>query len=192
MPEGEISIPGFWNTVHTLDQIVDVDYYIPGCPPQSFQVAAVIFAVMDILKNGKELPPKGTVLGADSKTCCDECPRERKEKKIKEFFRPHEIIPKDNECLLDQGILCMGPATRSGCGALCLKANVPCRGCYGAPANVRDQGSKMISALSSVIDATTPEEVQIIINKIADPLGSLYRFSLAGSTFKRVQNLIEK
>ncbi len=188
MPEGEITIPAFWNTVHTLDQVVDVDYYIPGCPPQSFQVAATIMAVIDIIKNGKDLPPRGSVLGADTKTCCDECERQRKEKKIKEFFRPHEIIPKENECLLDQGILCMGPATRSGCGALCVNANVPCRGCYGAPPNVRDQGSKMISALSSVIDATTPEEVQVIINKIADPLGSLYRFSLAGSVFKRVQN----
>jgi F420-non-reducing hydrogenase small subunit len=187
MPEGEISIPEFWNTVHTLNQIVDVDYFIPGCPPQSFQVAATLIAIIDILKTGKELPPKGTVLGADSKTCCDECPRERKEKKIKEFFRPHEIIPKEDECLLDQGILCMGPATRSGCGALCVKANVPCRGCYGAPANVIDQGAKMISALSSVIDATSPEEVKRIIDKIADPLGTLYRFTLAASTFRRKQ-----
>jgi len=164
-----------------------VDYFIPGCPPQSFQVAATLIAIIDILKTGKELPPKGTVLGADSKTCCDECPRERKEKKIKEFFRPHEIIPKEDECLLDQGILCMGPATRSGCGALCVKANVPCRGCYGAPANVIDQGAKMISALSSVIDATSPEEVKRIIDKIADPLGTLYRFTLAASTFRRKQ-----
>lgn len=187
MPEGEISIPEFWNTVHTLNQIVDVDYFIPGCPPQSFQVVATLIAIMDILKTGKELPPKGAILGADNKTCCDECPRERKEKKIKEFFRPHEIIPKEDECLLDQGILCMGPATRSGCGALCVKANVPCRGCYGAPANVIDQGAKMISALSSVIDATSPEEVKRIIDKMADPLGTLYRFTLAASTFRRKQ-----
>lgn len=186
--EGETTLPKFWNTVHTLDQIVDVDYYIPGCPPQSFQVAAVILAVIDVLKTGKELPPKGSVLGTDSKTCCDECPRIRKEKKIKEFFRPHEIIPKEDECLLDQGILCMGPATRSGCGALCVKANVPCRGCYGPPPNVKDQGAKMISALSSVIDATTPEEIRKILDKIADPIGTLYRFSLAASLLQRKQN----
>lgn len=185
--EGETELPEFWDKVHTLDQVVDVDYYIPGCPPQSFQVTAVILAIIDILKTGKELPPKGRVLGTDSKTCCDECPRERKEKKIKEFFRPHEIIPKENECLLDQGILCMGPATRSGCGALCVKANVPCRGCYGPPPNVRDQGAKMISALSSVIDATTPEEIRKILEKIVDPIGTLYRFSLASSILNRKQ-----
>jgi F420-non-reducing hydrogenase small subunit len=188
MPEGEIDIPEFWNTVKTLDQVVDVDYYIPGCPPQSFQVAAVIGAVIGILKSGGELPPKGTILGAGDKTCCDECPRERKEKKIKEFFRIQEIIPKPDECLLDQGILCMGPATRSGCGALCVQAGISCRGCYGAPPNVHDQGAKMISALSSVVDASTPEEVRKIIDKIADPLGTFYRFSLAASTFKRVQS----
>jgi F420-non-reducing hydrogenase small subunit len=187
MPQGEIDIPELWDTVKTLDQVVDVEYYIPGCPPQSFQVATTILAVMEILKTGADLPPKGSVLGAGEKSCCEECPRERKEKKIKEFFRPHEIIPNDTECLLDQGVLCMGPATRSGCGALCPQANSPCRGCYGAPANVQDQGAKIISALSSVIDASTPEETQKIINKIADPLGSLYRFSMAASTLKRVQ-----
>jgi F420-non-reducing hydrogenase small subunit len=187
MPEGEIEIPEFYNTVKTLDQVVDVDYYIPGCPPQSAQVIAVLEVVMDILQNGKPLPPKHAILGAGDKTCCDECPRVRKEKKIKEFFRPHEIIPNENECLLDQGILCMGPATRSGCGALCVKANIPCRGCYGAPPHVRDQGAKMVSALSSVIDASTPEEARKIMDKIADPLGTFYRFSLPHSTFRRVQ-----
>lgn len=185
--EGEIEIPEFWNTVKPLDQVVEVDYTIPGCPPQSFQIAAVIEAVIDILKTGKALPPQGAILGAGDKTCCDECPRVRREKKIKEFFRPHEIIPKEDECLLDQGILCLGPATRSGCGALCVKANIPCRGCYGAPPNVHDQGAKMVSALSSVIDATTPEEARKIMEKIADPLGTMYRFSLARSTFRRVQ-----
>lgn len=188
MPEGEIEIPEFWNTVKTLDQVVDVDYYVPGCPPQSFQIANVIDTVIDIIKNGKPFPPKGTVLGAGDKTCCDECPKERKEKKIKRFYRPQEIIPDPNECLLDQGILCLGPATRSGCDALCVKANVGCRGCYGPPPNVLDQGAKMVSALSSVIDTLDPNEMQEIIKTIADPLGTFYRFSLAHSILKRVQS----
>ncbi|MBM4157991.1 MAG: oxidoreductase [Ignavibacteria bacterium] len=187
MPEGEIEIPEFWNTVKTLDQVVEVDYYIPGCPPQSFQILNAVGAVIDILKNGKPLPPKGTVLGAGDKTCCDECPRERKEKKIKRFYRPQEIIPDPNECLLDQGIMCVGPATRSGCDALCVKANIGCRGCYGAPPNVTDQGAKMVAALSSVIDAQTPEEARKIMETLADPLGTFYRFSMASSILKRVQ-----
>ena len=143
--------------------------------------------MIDILKNGKPLPPKGTILGAGDKTCCDECPRERKEKQITRFYRPQEIIPNPDECLLDQGLMCMGPATRSGCDALCVKANIGCRGCYGAPPNVMDQGAKMISALSSVIDATDPEEARKIMETLADPLGTFYRFSMAGSLLRRVQ-----
>jgi F420-non-reducing hydrogenase small subunit len=187
MPEGDIEIPELWNTVKSLDQVIDVDYYIPGCPPQSFQILNAVGAVIDILKNGKSLPPKGTILGAGDKTCCDECTRERKEKKIKKFFRPQEIIPNPDECLLDQGLLCMGPATRSGCEALCPKANIACRGCYGPPPNVYDQGAKMVSALSSVIDATNPEEARKIMKTIADPLGTFYRFSMAASILRRVQ-----
>jgi F420-non-reducing hydrogenase small subunit len=183
MPEGEIEIPEMWETVKSLDQVVEVEYYVPGCPPQPEQ----IWAVMEHILSGKPLPPKGSILGATDKTCCDECPRERKEKKLKQFFRPYEIQPDPKECLLDQGIVCMGPATRSGCGALCTKANMPCRGCYGPPPNVVDQGAKMVSALSSVIDAQDPQEIESILDQIADPMGTFYRFSLAHSILRRVE-----
>jgi len=183
MPEGEIDIPEMWGTVKSLDQVVDVEYYVPGCPPQPAQIWAVIEHVV----SGKPLPPKGAVLGAGEKTCCDECARERKEKKLKKFYRPYEIETDPQACLLDQGIVCMGPATRSGCGALCTKANVPCRGCYGPPPNVLDQGAKMLSALSSVIDAHEPEEIERILDGIVDPMGTFYRFSLAHSILRRVE-----
>ncbi len=183
MPEGEIEIPELWETVKSLDQVVDVDYYIPGCPPVPNQ----IWGVIEYILSGKPLPPKGSVIGAGVKTCCDECKRERKEKKLKQFFRPYEIAPKPDECLLDQGIVCMGPATRDGCGALCPIANMPCRGCYGPPPNVKDQGAKMVSALASVIDAQEPEEIEKILDQIADPIGTFYRFSLAHSILRRVE-----
>jgi F420-non-reducing hydrogenase small subunit len=187
VPEGEITIPELWNTVRSLPQVVDVDYIIPGCPPQSNQIAAVVEAVIDILKNGKPLPPKGTVLGATESSCCDECTRKRNVKKIKNFVRPFEIIPDPELCLMEQGLVCTGPATRAGCGAKCPSANMPCRGCYGMPIHARDQGAKMVSALASVIDSTDPEEVEQIIATIPDPLGTFYRFTLADSLLRRAQ-----
>ncbi|SYZ73417.1 Methyl-viologen-reducing hydrogenase subunit G [Candidatus Zixiibacteriota bacterium] len=187
VPEGVITIPEMWNTVRTLGQTVDVDYIIPGCPPQSNQIAAVVAAVINILSNGKPLPPKGTVLGASDKSCCDECQRERNVKKIKKFVRPYEIRTDPNLCLLEQGIVCMGPATRAGCGAKCVNAGVPCRGCYGLPINIRDQGAKMASAIASVIDSTDPDEIEKIIATIPDPVGTFYRFSLPDSMLRRVQ-----
>jgi F420-non-reducing hydrogenase small subunit len=184
LPEGPAGLPEFYESVKALDQVVDVDYYIPGCPPQAHQ----IWAVIELIVSGAELPPKGSVIGAGEETCCEECPRTREEKRVRSFVRPHEIIPEPDKCLLDQGILCLGPATRSGCGALCVAAGVPCRGCYGPPPNVKDQGAKMISALASVIDSTDEDEIQRIIDQIDDPVGTLYRFSLAHSMLRRVQS----
>ena len=34
-PEGELDIPEFYDSVRTLGQVVPVEYFIPGCPPQS-------------------------------------------------------------------------------------------------------------------------------------------------------------
>lgn len=185
--EGTLRLPHLWNTVRTLPQVVDVDYIIPGCPPQPDQITAVIDAVMDILQNGKPLPPPGTVLGANAQACCEECPRTRDVKKIRRFVRPHEIIPDPDLCLLEQGILCMGPATRGGCGAKCVQAGVPCRGCYGPPTGVRDQGAKMASSLAGVLDASEPAEIAEILAGIPDLMGTLYRFSLPNSTLRRAQ-----
>jgi F420-non-reducing hydrogenase small subunit len=183
MPEGILRIPEFYDTVKTLDQVTDVDYYIPGCPPQSDQ----IWGVIEYIIQGNPLPPKGSVLGAGEKTCCDECPRTREEKKIKEFKRVHLTKVDPEKCLLDQGIICCGPATRDGCGAKCVTVGIPCRGCYGAPPNSQDQGTKMLSALASVIDSEDPEEIERILDQIPDPIGTFYRFSLPHSMLRRVQ-----
>lgn len=186
-PVGILELPEFWETVRALDQTTDVDYFVPGCPPQAHQIWAVLETVIDIMSNGKPLPPKGSVLGAGDRTCCDECPREREEKKIKGFVRIHEVIPDPDKCLLDQGIVCMGPATRSGCGGLCVAVGVPCRGCYGPPPNSMDQGTKMVAALASVIDSDDPEEIDRILDGIVDPVGTFYRFSMAHATLGRVR-----
>ncbi|MEM3442116.1 MAG: oxidoreductase, partial [Candidatus Bathyarchaeia archaeon] len=108
--EGVLEIPEFYDTVKTLSQTVDVDYYLPGCPPP---VPLIVNAIDAIAKN--ELPPKGSVL-APLKAVCDECPRKRENKKITKIYRVHEKAPEPEKCLLEQGIICMGLATRSGCG----------------------------------------------------------------------------
>jgi len=186
-PVGELELPEFWETVRTLDQVVDVDYYVPGCPPQAHQIWAVLEAVIGVLKEGMPAPPKGTVLGANDKTCCDECPMVREEKRITQFRRIWEFIPEPGKCLLDQGVVCMGPATRGGCGAKCVSVGIPCGGCYGAPPNSRDQGAKMVSALASVIDSKDPEEIERILDGIPDPVGTFYRFSMGHPTLGRVR-----
>jgi F420-non-reducing hydrogenase small subunit len=182
VPEGTIEIPHFYKTLKTLGQVEDVDYYVPGCPPQPPQIWAVILAIL-----GGNLPPKGSVVGANDKTVCDECKHVREERRIKRFFRPHEIIPDSHKCLFDQGLICAGPATRGGCGALCLKVDMPCRGCYGPPPGVIDQGAALLSATASVVDADTEEEAARIVHEIVDPVGTFYRFGLPASLLRRAK-----
>jgi F420-non-reducing hydrogenase small subunit len=64
---------------------------------------------------------------------------------------------------------------------------MPCRGCYGPPAGVVDQGAKMLSAIASVIDSNDPEEIAQIIATIPDPAGTFYRFSLSKSLLRRAR-----
>jgi F420-non-reducing hydrogenase small subunit len=180
--EGTLELPYFYNDVRPLDQVVRVDYYIPGCPPQTERLLEVFTAIV----THAELPPPGSVIGAGDKAQCDECIRIKTEnKRIKKINRPWEIIDDGITCFLEQGILCMGPATRSGCGYRCIKGNAPCRGCYGPTGDVADPGTKMMSALASVIDAVDRDEINQIIEDLDDPAGTFYRFSLPSSLIRR-------
>jgi len=181
VPEGELHIPEFYPILKTLEQVVDVDYFIPGCPPESHQIAAVIDLVIQVLNGKAELPPKGTMIGAAESTVCDECPRTRNVKLIKEFKRIQHIQVDPTLCLLEQGVLCNGPATRSGCTALCPMAGSPCVGCYGPAEGVIDYGARLMTAIASVIDSNDPVEIDRILDGIPDPAGQFYRFNLASS-----------
>jgi F420-non-reducing hydrogenase small subunit len=182
VPEGNLHIPVFNPVLRTLDQVVDVDYYMPGCPPESHQIGAVVDLVIQVLQGKAQLPPKGAYIGVGDSTVCDECGRTRNVKKITHFVRIHEAKDLDPTlCLLEQGILCNGPATRSGCGALCPYVNAACIGCYGPAEGVVDYGARLMTAVASVIDSTDPVEIEAILDGIPDPAGSFYRFSLAHS-----------
>jgi F420-non-reducing hydrogenase small subunit len=185
--EGELTLPEFYNTVKTLDQTIDVDYYLPGCPPPPDLIMAAVTAILE----GK-LPEKGAVL-APNKALCDTCPRaESKPDKlaIEEVKRPWQIKMDPEKCFLAQGIFCMGPATRTGCGETCIKANQPCRGCFGPLDGVVDQGARALSMIASILgvegeETMSEEEVKRLIDNIADPAGTVYRFGLASSLLRR-------
>ena len=180
----ELELPSFFDTVKTLDQAIDVDYYLSGCPPPPNLVWDAVMAILE----GK-LPEKGAVL-APNKALCDTCPRNETkpdEFTIEAFKRVATSTPDPEECFLAQGYICLGPATRSGCGERCLNANMPCRGCFGPPDGVTDQGAKILSAVASIIDSTDEAEIQRTIDAIDDPLGTFYRFSLPASLLGRTR-----
>ncbi|MDR3691753.1 MAG: hypothetical protein P4L46_20405 [Fimbriimonas sp.] len=180
------TLPIFSEVVRSLDQVVDVDYYIPGCAPNPELVLDAIHALLS-----GNLPSKGTVLAPDI-ALCEHCPRLKTKPAdiaIDEFKRPHQHLIDPNVCMLVQGFACLGPATRSGCGGACLKANMPCTGCFGPMSNVRDQGAKALCALASIVAGTTNEEIDSALDGIPDPVGTFYRYGLAKSMLRRKVNM---
>lgn len=175
-----LEIPSFYRRVYRLSDVVEVDYFIPGCPPAPDQVKAVLLAVVK-----GELPARGSVVGASERALCDDCPRSKSEKMVKEFHRPFEILQDPSRCLLEQGILCMGSATRSGCGVRCPNSNQGCRGCYGPLPGVADHGASFLSALASIVDSKDPKEIDQILAGLPDFISFAYRFGLPASTLQR-------
>jgi len=143
-------LPPLLDACYALDEKIKVDVYLPGCPPHPDQ----IFAALAALLGGKtpELP---------GKSVCDTCPTVRQGKgqlkQLQRFLRaPHYGAPDEPidrmRCFLEQGLLCMGPVTRAGCGGdettpRCISARVPCRGCYGP---VRQEGNQMLDMLNAL------------------------------------------
>jgi len=177
-----VELPVLLDEVQTLDQVVSVDYYIPGCPPTPRMFRTALQTLL-----ADELPPKGTVLAPD-RALCDECPRkDTKPERLAftEFKRPQQILIDEQKCLLAQGLLCMGPATRAGCEALCIQGNMPCTGCCGSTSRVKDQGAKILSSVASLVEASEEAEIDRIFDTIPDPVGAFYRYSLPSSLLRR-------
>lgn len=187
VPEGELTLPLFFDTVKTLDQTVDVDYYIPGCPPPP---DIIMDAVTAILKGN--LPEKGSVLSPNI-ALCDECDRnESKPEKLEipEFNRVHQIEIDPEKCFLAQGIICMGISTRSGCGQRCINANMPCRGCFGPLDGIKDFGLRTMAGIASIFaleneENLSEEDLSKLMDKLVDPAGLFYMYSLPSSILRR-------
>jgi len=175
------ALPDFHRVVRTLAQVVSVDYFLPGCPP----TPALLRHAVTCLLSG-ELPATGSVLAPDI-ALCEQCSRKDSKPtdlRLEEFKRPHLIRLDPQKCFLVQGVVCMGPATRGGCEAVCVQGNMPCSGCFGPTSRVKDQGAKMLSSLCSNIAASTEPDVERTLATIPDPLGTFYRYSLAGSLLR--------
>lgn len=185
----ELKLPEFFKTVYKLNDVIDVDYYLPGCPPTPELIANAVTAILE----GK-LPPKGAILSPDKSLCtsCDRNETKPEDVTISKIKRVIDIEVDPEKCFLAQGIICMGPATRDGCGQSCINGNMPCTGCFGPTDSCRDQGAKMIATLGAILEGDDENAVDKVIEGIVDPAGTFYRYamsaSLLGGARKEVEN----
>jgi len=159
-------LPHLLPKVRSVDSVVTVDRYLPGCPPTPELFMAVLFQ-----------PPGFKV----SKTVCQECGR----KKLKDMrpahllgFQQGEVLP--DICLINQGYLCVGSSTRGGCRAPCTRAGHPCVGCRGpSDAFIEKESSKWFASIQRVFAAMTdvpPEEIEAALRS---PQLALFLFQFA-------------
>jgi F420-non-reducing hydrogenase small subunit len=180
-----LELPELHRMVRALDQVVPVDYYVPGCPPTPAITQAALRGLL-----ADTPPPRGSVLAPDI-ALCDECPRKATKPadlSFTEFKRPHQVLLDPAKCLLAQGVVCCGPATRGGCGALCINGNMPCTGCYGPTSRVRDQGAKLLSSLAANVAAKDEPAIAATLDGIPDPVGTFYRYGLPHSILRHKLN----
>ncbi len=178
----ELTLPAFLDKVRPIDEIIDVDYYVGGCPPHHDHVARIVEAIVT-----GNLPPKGSWLTM-GKAVCDVCPRNpalkgEKREYVKEVKRMHEGIPDEETCLLQQGYLCLGPITQGDCGALCTKVNIRCAGCGGPIPPTWDFGLRAISAIGAILD--NENVVDELLKKYPNLTKMLYRYSLPKALLKK-------
>jgi F420-non-reducing hydrogenase small subunit len=191
-------LPQTEQRVAALEQVVPVDYVIPGCQPTQSLLWAALQALACGPRSQSNLsfaaarlpgplaravaagvaPPKGACF-AGNKAVCATCSRLKEEKKFKAAIRPYETYEASGRCLLEQGLLCLGISTREGCGGLCTGVGQPCRGCFGKAEAVYDPGAKMVSAVSSTFASENKETIEQMSADLIDLSGTFYRYTAA-------------
>ena len=158
-----------------LSDVIKVDFMIPGCPPDPEETAQILQTLIS-----------GGTPTLSSKSICDECPRKERITTPPSQLRRSYLPPEPDKCLLAQGFLCMGPATRAGCHAACPSHGVPCTGCRGPSETVWDQGVAMLDALAALAgDGQAGEKLSDLpLPRLA---GTFARFTYASSALDKLR-----
>jgi len=155
-------VPQLLDRVYSVDEIVKVDAFVPGCPTDP---DLLVEAVTSFIEN------KPFTLS--DKAVCEDCPLTREKKAISSIRRPLQAPESSERCLLEQGFLCLGPATRTGCGGReqpprCIAGGFPCRGCFGS---LRTGGNQMVDMMSAL------STIGLDVKQIPDRLATFNRFT---------------
>ncbi len=153
-----LTIPAILDNCSTLDQVVDVDYYVGGCPPHYSFVGKLVGAILE-----GNLPPAGSWL-TGGKAVCDSCRRNpaitgQERLPVGEIKRTIDGRPDPDKCLLQQGYMCFGPVTQGDCAASCLNVNTHSGAILSlrqADPGVRGFGARCVSTIASSLASGRP------------------------------------
>ena len=149
-----------------VDDFVEVNLYLPGCPPTPELFMAALLEPPDF---------------SASMIVCQECGRKKlmdmKPKHLTGFQRG-EVLPEI--CLINQGYLCVGSSTRGGCRALCTRPGHPCVGCRGpSDALIEKDSQAWLTSIQRVFDALTEIPQDELREALVSPQLALFLFQFA-------------
>ena len=170
-----VDIPEFEDRVYSVKEVVNVDVMLPGCPTTPELIAEALTALLE-----------GKPFKLEERSVCDECPLKREKKAVTNLKRPLGPVEfkvgqkwEEIRCYMEQGYLCQGPVTLSGCGGSekiprCVKAYMTCRGCFGPIREGANPMVDMMGALSSVgLDPKQIEDRRATFNRFIGVVGRL-------------------
>ena len=130
-PSREVSL--MESVVTTVDSVIDVDLYLPGCPPHP----AFVFEALSALVEGRQ--PE-----VNRRSVCAKCLRKMEKTDVNELLTNSQGFPNAEQCFLSQGYTCMGSVTIDRCLAPCPANGVPCTGCAGATMQILTEPNRDI------------------------------------------------
>ena len=182
-------VPKWLDSCKALDEVVNVDITIPGCPPHPDWIAEAVTALLQ----------GGTSWSLPERSVCDTCPVIREEKSaggpVKRCIENLEFNPEEGldkmRCINEQGVLCLGPVTLAGCAGKssvprCVQARTPCRGCFGPIRKGAKPMVDMMGAMTSIgLDPKTVVDRRAIMNRYIGGHGNLKPIPARGARPRR-------
>ncbi len=159
-------VPHLLPKSHPIDAFVEVDRYLPGCPPMSH-----LFMMVLTGETEKTL----------ARIVCQDCGR----KKLRDV-RPEHLVGfqtgkvDPDICLINQGYLCIGSSTRGGCGAPCTRAGHPCVGCRGpSDAFIEKESAVWMKSIARIFQGMTDIPEEEIQTGLRSPQLALFLFQFS-------------
>jgi F420-non-reducing hydrogenase small subunit len=156
-------------SVTPLDEVIDVDLYLPGCPPHPTFVFQALLALLE------DRPPKAT-----DETVCAHCKRTMTRSAVDQVRKNHDGIPDADTCFLSQGYVCLGSVTLDRCLAPCPANGIMCTGCAGPSMQVLTEPNRDIrTEVAGRMARLTAIPYETVVSEIERSSKSHYSYSMA-------------
>ncbi len=165
-----------------LDSEIEVDLYIPGCPPH----AAFIFDGLIGLLRGRE--PK---LGRHN--VCFSCTRKMVRTDVDRIRRAYDGAFDPQLCFLSQGCLCFGSVTLDRCLAPCMEVGVPCFSCGGpSEAIILEPQKDVRTEIALRMSHLTAIPAETIVAEIERQAKTHFAYAMASPVFRQKPTFLLK